>query len=63
MGGLAACFEIFERSIVPMVLSGSEVWTPLPKKVLKMLGTLTIKMLRLALGLGKKGEVIPALYW
>ena len=63
IGGLVASFEIFERSIVPMILSGSEIWTPLPKKVLKKLDALTVKHLRLTLGLGKKAGLISAMYW
>ena len=63
VGGIITAFEIWERSIIPMLLFSCEIWPELPKKTLKSLDTITIKFLRVTLGLGKKSGPIASLYW
>ena len=62
-GGITLIFEIFEMSIIPMLLFGAECFDPIPKKTLDSLNRFSNSFLRLALGLPKNGGIISSLYF
>ena len=46
-----------------MLLFACEIWPELPNKTLKSLDAITVKFLRVTLGLGRKSGPISSLYW
>ena len=63
VGQLSLIFDIFELSIVPALLYGSEAWYTVPKKTMNQLEKFSNCFLKLALGLPKTGSMIPSMYF
>ena len=62
VGGMTVAFEIWQMSVLPMLLHNSEVWGELPDVTLKQLTQLQHNFYRVCLAVGK-GCPIPSLYW
>ena len=61
VGGITLAFQIWESVCVPMLLYGLEVFNVIPKKTMKALDNIALKQIRVTMGIGKQGYVIPCL--
>ena len=62
-GGTTLGFQIWEAAIIPMLLWGCETWHSIPKKTMRQLNAISLKQIRVCLGIGKQGFQIPCLYF
>ena len=54
--------DIIEMSIIPMLIYGSEIWFPLPKKTLNDLNKFSNAALKAVFGLPKTGAPLASMY-
>ena len=54
-GGILVGFQLWQSSILPMVLHGCQTWSAIPRQILKALYNLGLKHIRVSLGIGKQG--------
>ena len=61
IGGLSVAFELFESTLIPMLLQGSDCWFRIKNKTMKMLEKIQLKFARVALTCSQ-GCPVPKLY-
>ena len=63
IGSITSAFQMWDASVLPMVLFGCECWSPMLKKILNKLTDLTTRFLKVTMSVGKNGCPLPCLYW
>ena len=63
VGSVTTAFQMWDASVLPMLLFGCETWSPVPKIILNKLKDLTTRFLKVTMGVGKNGCPLPCLYW
>ena len=63
IGGITLAFQIWEASVIPNLLFGSETWTKITRTTMKSLDDLAKKFLKVTLGLGNRGTQVASMFW
>ena len=62
LGAVEVGLTLWEQSVIPFLLFGSETWNVIPNKTMKQLSDINNRFLKTLLGVGKYGCPIPSLY-